>query len=106
MYILWLVPIPTLQVYVTSLCSTAPVHLDSEAVMKETLILNNTVLTVGSCNFRFVYRDGVFSPLREDNGARTPQIVSELVAVGTHFTMPSTVFSRVSAHLRVSTHPS
>ena len=52
----------------TSLVPTAPVNLNRSEVLKETYIAHNGVISVGSCNFRFVYRDGFqTSPLQEDN---------------------------------------
>lgn len=57
-----------LQVFVSSLVPTAPVSLNGSEVLKETLIAHNEVISVGSCNFRFVYRDGYqTSPLQEEN---------------------------------------
>ena len=58
--------------YVSSLVPTAPVRLDEEPVVKETLIENRGIISVGTCNFRFVYHENVASPLQEKNGAATP----------------------------------
>ena len=58
----------------TSLCNNAPVLLNNKAVMEEVLIPNTSVISIGSCSFRFDYREGVFSPLREEN--HTPREVS------------------------------
>lgn len=64
-----------LQVYASSLTPTVPVILGGKAVLKETLIKNGDVITVGSCNFRFAYHAGV-SPLREENHT-TPEKVRQ-----------------------------
>lgn len=63
------------QVYVSSLVPNALVRLDEEPVVKETLIKNRGVISVGTCNFRFVYHEDVASPLQEKNGAATPEKV-------------------------------
>ena len=56
------------QVFVSSLVAAVPVNLNGTDVLKETLVANKSVVSVGSCNFRFDYRDGfVTSPLQEEN---------------------------------------
>ena len=52
----------------SSLVSTVPVILNGEQVMKETFVEDKSVITLGTCNFRFVYREGFqTSPLQEEN---------------------------------------
>ena len=48
--------------------STVPVSLNGADVLKETCVADKSIISVGSCTFRFVYRDGfATSPLQESN---------------------------------------
>lgn len=60
------------QAYVTSLLSTAPVYVNDSEVKSEQLVKDKAILKIGTCSFKFVYAEGVFSPLREENGTLTP----------------------------------
>ena len=62
-----------MQVFVHCLNNNNPVLLDNKAVTKKTFIPQNCVLSIGGCNFRFVYFDGVLSPRK---GQITPQLKS------------------------------
>lgn len=47
---------------------TVPVRLNGTDVLKETPVPDKSIITLGSCNFRFLYRDGFSSsPLLEVN---------------------------------------
>ena len=52
----------------SSLVPTVPVSLNGAEIAKETLITDKSIISVGTCNFRFIYRDGFLtSPLQESN---------------------------------------
>ena len=52
----------------SSLVPTVPVNLDGVGISKETLVPNKGVISVGSCKFKFVYREGfATSPLLVSN---------------------------------------
>lgn len=52
----------------SSLVPTVPVILNGEQVMKETFVADKSVIILGTCNFRFVYRKAFqASPLQEEN---------------------------------------
>ena len=59
-----------LQVFVHCLNNKNPILLDKKAVKEKTFIPQNCVLSIGGCNFRFAYFDGVLSPRK---GQVTPQ---------------------------------
>ena len=48
--------------------STVPVSLNGADVLKETSVADKSIISVGSCTFRFIYRDSFTpSPLQESN---------------------------------------
>lgn len=52
----------------SSLVPTVPVSLNGADVLKETPVADKSIISMGSCNFRFVYReDFMTSPLQESN---------------------------------------
>lgn len=56
----------------SSLVATVPVSMDGRDVVTETEVSNKSVISVGSCKFRFVYHDGeVTAPLLENRANPT-----------------------------------
>ena len=67
-----------LQAYITSLVANVPVFLNDAVVNDELLINDKAVLKIGTCSFKFQYADGIFSPLRDENGTHSAKKVSYL----------------------------
>lgn len=65
-----------LQVFVQSLADGYPILLDNKSVTKKTFIPPNCVMSIGSCNFRFAYYDGVLSPRKEQSTPRATPVKS------------------------------
>lgn len=45
--------------------------VNDDEVKSEQLVKDKAMLKIGTCLFKFVYAEGVFSPLREENGKNT-----------------------------------
>lgn len=56
-----------------------PVLLNDTVVKDELLVNDKAVLKIGTCSFKFQYADGIFSPLRDENGTHSAKKVSNLI---------------------------
>lgn len=59
------------QAYISSLVPNAPVHLNDIPVDSDVLVNDRAILNIGTCSFKFQYEEGVFSPLRDENGTHS-----------------------------------
>lgn len=55
------------QVFISNIDTSVSVYLDKKRVHQETLVPDKSLLSIGTCSFRFDYKEGILSPLREDN---------------------------------------
>ena len=59
------------QAYISSLVPNVPVYINDSPVDSDVLVSDRAVLNIGTCSFKFQYEEGIFSPLRDENGTHS-----------------------------------